>query len=53
MLRESRSPATSEGGEGLNKSPLPVRVVVTFYLTSTRLCYLAAFDQVYTISIFQ
>lgn len=39
-------------GEGLDKSPLLVSIV-TFYLISTRFWYLAAFDQVYTISIFQ
>ena len=44
------SQATSAGGEGLNKSPLRVSII-TFYLTSTRLWFLAAFDQVYTISV--
>ena len=46
------SQATSAGDEGLNKSPLRVSII-TFYLTSTRLWYLAAFDQVYTISVSQ
>lgn len=57
MLRQHPSLADprqtiAEGGEGLSKSPLLVSII-TFYLTSTRFWYLAAFNQVYyTISNF-
>lgn len=50
-----QGPATGHSqmpGEGLNKSPLLVSITA-LYLTATRFLYLAAFDQVYTISILQ